>query len=179
MHAGEGLAEGWLAEAELAAVASLTSLVSVDLLVFDGEGRVLLGKRANEPARGAWFTPGGRVRKFEPLDAALRRVSEAELGAPPLARARPPLHGVYRHMYDTSRFGPEEAPWSGRRGTDYVTFAHRLTLADDYGVSAAHFIRDSQHEALRWFTAEEAVRDPDVHPFVKCYFHPHAWNRIV
>lgn len=189
--------EGWLNEAEFAAVVSLTSIVSVDLLVFDGEGRILLGRRTNEPARGTWFTPGGKVRKFEPLDAALRRVSATELGAAPCGRA-PPLHGVYRHMYETSRFPDEgngekgekgergerkeedEAPWSGRGGTDYVNFAYRLTLAEDYG--GAQMVGDAhcaQHEAMRWFTVEEAMHDPDVHPYVKCYFHPHAWNRLV
>ncbi|MDC0088706.1 hypothetical protein OAI12_01675 [Porticoccaceae bacterium] len=39
-----------------------TPLVSIDLcLVCDGQ--LLLGKRNNDPLKGEWFTPGGRIRK--------------------------------------------------------------------------------------------------------------------
>ena len=37
-------------------------VVSVDLLVLTDDG-VVLAKRTNEPAKGEWFVPGGRVRK--------------------------------------------------------------------------------------------------------------------
>ncbi len=33
-------------------------LVSVDMIVRDRDDRVLLGLRANQPARGWWFVPG-------------------------------------------------------------------------------------------------------------------------
>jgi 8-oxo-dGTP diphosphatase len=41
------------------------------------DGRVLLGRRAVEPARGAWDIPGGFVEPWElPGDAAVREVRE-------------------------------------------------------------------------------------------------------
>ena len=56
-----------------------TPLVSIDLcLVCDGQ--VLLGKRTNEPLRGEWFTPGGRIHKNETWQDALLRIAEVELG---------------------------------------------------------------------------------------------------
>src|SRR3954452_9881081 len=40
-------------------------------------GRVLLGRRAVEPARGAWDIPGGFLEPWElPADAAVREVRE-------------------------------------------------------------------------------------------------------
>jgi colanic acid biosynthesis protein WcaH len=46
--------------------------VSIDLIVRDADGRVLLGLRNNRPARDWWFVPGGIVRP-----AASRIISSA------------------------------------------------------------------------------------------------------
>jgi ADP-ribose pyrophosphatase YjhB (NUDIX family) len=41
------------------------------------DGRVLLGRRATEPARGVWDIPGGFLNPWEhPIEAALREVHE-------------------------------------------------------------------------------------------------------
>ena len=49
----------------------------VDLLVTDADGRVLMVKRKNEPARGQWWFPGGRVHYGEKrVDAAVRKLKE-------------------------------------------------------------------------------------------------------
>jgi ADP-ribose pyrophosphatase YjhB (NUDIX family) len=41
------------------------------------DGRVLLGRRAVEPARGCWDIPGGFLNPWEhPADAAIREVAE-------------------------------------------------------------------------------------------------------
>ena len=60
-------------------------LVSIDLILKDRQGQVLLGKRANRPARGYWFVPGGRIRKNEKIADAISRISRSELGAPSFA----------------------------------------------------------------------------------------------
>jgi colanic acid biosynthesis protein WcaH len=57
-----------------------TPLISIDLVVRDGEGRVLLGQRLNRPAQGFWFVPGGRILKSESLSSAFRRLTLDELG---------------------------------------------------------------------------------------------------
>lgn len=52
-------------------------LACVDLVVVDDQERVLLVKRANEPARGEWWFPGGRVHYLETrLNAAVRKLRE-------------------------------------------------------------------------------------------------------
>ena len=56
-----------------------TPLVSIDLcLVCDDQ--LLLGKRNNDPLKGEWFTPGGRIHKNETWQHALLRIVKAELG---------------------------------------------------------------------------------------------------
>ncbi|WP_199710216.1 NUDIX domain-containing protein [Halosegnis longus] len=51
--------------------------VFVDLLIRIG---LLFGKRTNEPVKGYWFPPGGRVRKFEMRKDAIHRVAREECG---------------------------------------------------------------------------------------------------
>ncbi len=35
-------------------------LVSIDIIVKNKDGKILLGFRNNEPAKNTWFIPGGR-----------------------------------------------------------------------------------------------------------------------
>lgn len=49
----------------------------VDLIVADDHGQVLLARRTNEPAMGAWWFPGGRVHYLETrVNAAVRKLRE-------------------------------------------------------------------------------------------------------
>ncbi|MGH3900720.1 MAG: NUDIX hydrolase [Pseudonocardiaceae bacterium] len=49
----------------------------VGAVMFDGTGRVLLVQRANEPGRGRWSVPGGRVEASESdHHAVIREVAE-------------------------------------------------------------------------------------------------------
>ena len=49
-------------------------------LAYDGQGRLLLVQRANEPGRGMWSVPGGRVEPGEDDAAALVREMQEETG---------------------------------------------------------------------------------------------------
>lgn len=52
----------------------------VDVVIFNEKKEILLLKRDNEPAKGVWWVPGGRILKNETIaDAAIRKVRE-ELG---------------------------------------------------------------------------------------------------
>ncbi len=55
-------------------------VASVDLVVFNSEGKALLGTGVNEPARGTLFVPGGRMWKDESLADATRRISRSQFG---------------------------------------------------------------------------------------------------
>ena len=52
----------------------------VGAIIRDGSGRVLLVRRANEPGRGLWSLPGGRVEPGEAEEAAVVREVHEETG---------------------------------------------------------------------------------------------------
>jgi ADP-ribose pyrophosphatase YjhB (NUDIX family) len=49
-------------------------------VVTDGEGRLLLVRRAHEPSRGLWSLPGGRIEPGESAPAAAAREVAEETG---------------------------------------------------------------------------------------------------
>lgn len=132
-------------------------LVSIDLLLEDPSGRLLVGMRSNEPARGFWFVPGGRVRKGERLHEALRRIAEVELGLAVEPDAWE-LAGVFEHHYPNNFAGAEGIP------THYVVLAHRLRL-----IHGPELRPDGQHRELCWLTPEELRTHPSVHPYTRAY----------
>jgi colanic acid biosynthesis protein WcaH len=147
-----------LGERDFLEVIERTPLVSIDLVVRDEAGRVLLGRRTREPAKSTWFVPGGRIRKNETLDAAFLRITAAELGAP-LARSQARLLGAYTHLYETNF---AEAPGIG---THYVVLAYTLSAAE-----APQSLPEEQHSAYCWLGVAEALHHPEVHPHVLPYF---------
>src|SRR5580692_3282384 len=93
-----------LNEQDLATVIRLAPLVSIDLIIRDRAGRVLVGMRNNEPAKDFYFVPGGRILKDEPLQDAFVRILTNETNI--VARCdSAALLGVYEHFYANNRFG--------------------------------------------------------------------------
>ncbi|WP_081193744.1 NUDIX domain-containing protein [Halomonas sp. BC1] len=99
----------WLDESAFRTVVDATPLVSIDLIVKDAQGRVLLGQRVNRPACHYWFVPGGRIQKNEPLGEAFRRLTLTELGCE-YERAQAQFQGVYEHLYRKARNTPSRRP---------------------------------------------------------------------
>ena len=91
-------------------------LVSIDLCLVN-EGRILLGKRANEPLKGEWFTPGGRIYKDETWQSALSRVVKVELGLDVLRVEDFALMGMWDHFYSNSALDQNTS-------THYVNLPH-------------------------------------------------------
>ncbi len=147
-----------LSTADFLSAVTLAPLVSLDLVVLNPRGEVLLGLRTNRPAEGYWFVPGGRVQKDERLDAAFRRLCIDELGTA-VERADATLLGVYEHLYDDN--------FAGAAGvsTHYVVIAHRVEL--DLDLAA---LPGSQHARWRWVTVDALRQDPTVHENTRSYF---------
>jgi colanic acid biosynthesis protein WcaH len=151
---------GWLEDADFSQGVQALPLISVDLVVVNPLGEMLLGLRRNAPARNWWFTPGARIRKNEAFAQALQRVMSSELGSiKTLMRGPPQLMGVWDHFYDDSAF-------SGQVSTHYVNLPHVLRLNHSLDEQA---LPNDQHSQWRWQAPSIAASAQDVHPYVRVY----------
>lgn len=69
----------YIADSEYKKILEVLPILCVDLLLIHNN-KCLLLKRANEPALGQFWFPGGRVRKNESIIEAAVRISKAETG---------------------------------------------------------------------------------------------------
>lgn len=122
-------------------------IVSVDLVVVDGDS-VILGKRMNEPAKGEWWVPGGRIRKHERLEDAVDRIAETELGIPITIERE---LGVYQHFYDIA-----DVP--NANGKHYVPTGYLVTP------ETTDLSPDNQHSEFKRFS----------NPFDEIYLNPYV-----
>ncbi|QOT80469.1 GDP-mannose mannosyl hydrolase [Cupriavidus basilensis] len=148
-----------LAKPDFLSVVANTPLVSIDLLVTDAQGRVLLGRRRNRPAQGSWFVPGGRIRKDESLDAAFRRIVADELGLTGVERGDAAPRGVFEHHY------PDNFAAAPGISTHYVVLAYAWTMPD-----AAPLGQPDQHSEYCWMTPAELLAHGEVHENTRAYF---------
>lgn len=132
-----------------------TPLVSIDLIVRNSEGKVLLGKRRNRPAQGYWFVPGGRILKDEPFITAFNRLIKVELG---LKSSEPKFRGVYQHFYDDN-FSEDDFT------THYVVLAYEINV--DERLSS---LPVEQHSSYQWFSEDELLNNQQTHIHTKWYF---------
>lgn len=138
----------WIDEENWRTIVEHVPIVSVDLVVFHDDA-VLLGTRENEPAKGEWFVPGGRVLKNERRTDAVRRVAREELGTE--VEIVESL-GTFEHFYEVA---------------DVDVSSGKHYLASGYVVTptSTDFALDSQHSSFRFFDAPPR----DVHEYVAAY----------
>lgn len=139
-------------------IVRFTPLVSVDIIIVDDAGYVLVGLRSNEPAQGTYFVPGGIIFKDERIDEAFQRILMAETGLHAFRSDASPL-GLFEHFYPTNRY--REPGY----GTHYVVNAFRLILPRRPEIKL-----DEQHRDIRWLTPGELLAAADVHENTKVYF---------
>ena len=133
-----------------------TPLVSIDLcLVCDGQ--LFLGKRNNDPLRGEWFTPGGRIYKNETWQHALVRIAEAELGLSCIAVEGFSLMGMWDHFYNNSVLDQNTS-------THYVNLPHYAEFK-----SRPQITLDDQHGEFEWCDLSVVAKDEKFHPYMRNY----------
>ena len=130
-----------------------TPLVSLDLVV-KKDGKVLLGKRLNKPARGYWFTIGGRILKGERLEETIARIARDELGTVLTNPAR--FIGVFEHLYDDSIYEGVS--------THYINLVYEVEIEE-----LPDLPRD-QHDTYRWFGIDALLESGMVHKYIKDIF---------
>ena len=154
----------WLPKEDYQKVLKTMPVVSVDLIINDEEGQVLLGKRRNRPAANTWFVPGGRLFKYETIQNAVKRISRQELGCE-LEYGKG--LGAYHQIYPDN-FADDT------HGSHYITFA--ISIASTIS-SKLELHKDQQHEEFRWWPIYELIESDDVHKVTKNYFVPEPTNR--
>lgn len=149
---------GRLDAATFAHVIGATPLISMDLIVENPKGEILLGLRSNPPAQHCWFVPGGRIRKNETMAAAFCRLAQNELGCE-LHLNQANFLGVYEHFYNND--------FSGKAGatTHYVVLAYRLRIDPE-----ALDLPTEQHAQYAWMTPAQLASHPQVHVNTQAYF---------
>ena len=149
----------WLSRDTFRTIVDTTPLISIDLLVRDSAGRILVGKRVNRPAQGFWFVPGGRILKNETIAQAFLRLTEAELAQKiDISSAR--YLGLYEHFYEDSIFSDEGTAVS----THYVVNGFEIHLAE--GQKSLPY---EQHNEYRWMTEGDFMKDTGVHIHSRWY----------
>lgn len=149
------------ADTFLAVIAS-TPLVSIDLIIVRGGVEVLLGLRANRPAQGSWFVPGGRIFKNERMREAIVRIVESELGLGmefKTGTLQSTLLGAFEHFYADCFAGDVGV------STHYAVIAHVIHVAADFALPN----HDAQHAAMRWWSLNQAMLSNQVHTLTKDY----------
>jgi colanic acid biosynthesis protein WcaH len=134
-------------------------IVSIDLIILNRANEVLLGYRANRPAKNTWFVPGGRIFKGEKIAKAMVRIADRETGIK-IRPADAEFMGVYEHFYRNSVFSN-----SRKLPTHYVVLAFKISPMKDQEVRV-----DNQHKSLQWFRASDLLRSNSVHENTKVYF---------
>ena len=134
-----------------------TPLVSVDIVVYNKKGEVLLGKRNNRPAKDYWFVPGGRIQKDESMSAAFRRLTLNELGSQ-FCISQAEFIGIFEHFY-TDNVNVDDF------STHYVVLGYRLVIDD-----MLLMLPTEQHNQYMWLSVDKLLNYPNVHKHMLWYF---------
>ena len=137
-------------------VVESTPLVSIDLCLIC-EGQILLGKRSNEPLRGEWFTPGGRIYKNETWQHALCRIVKVELNLCDIGEKDFSLMGIWDHFYSNS-VGDQNT------STHYVNLPHYSKFKIKPSITI-----DKQHAEIQWFDLESVYNNEKFNPYMRNY----------
>ncbi|MGR3296000.1 MAG: NUDIX domain-containing protein, partial [Candidatus Bathyanammoxibius sp.] len=124
----------WIDDELYTTIKSVIPILCVDMLIRDADGRVLLGKRTNAPAKGEWWIPGGRVLVWETLVSAVHRKALQELA---VDVAIDSVVGTYDNIF------PGES--------------HMVTVVHACHLGSGALRTDDQHSEYRWFTSLELL----------------------
>lgn len=132
-------------------------LISIDLIIQNYEGKILLGYRNNRPAQGYWFVPGGRIQKDETMAYAFKRLTLNELGVE-FSLTQAELIGPFEHFYSDNFSGNDFS-------THYIALGYRLVIDD-----TTLLLPTEQHSQYSWMSVDELLEHPNVHKHSRWYF---------
>lgn len=151
-----------LSKEDFAAIVKNTPLVSIDLIIENEKGEILLGWRNNLPARGFWFVPGGRIRKDENFKDAFKRIVKTETDLE-YGIEDTTFLGLYEHLYPNENFAGDKG-----FGTHYIVIAYRIKIDEELKA-----LPHDQHQDYWWASLDDILEDPNVHDNTRNYFNGH------
>lgn len=122
-------------------------VVCVDLVI-KNQGRILMVQRKNEPARGDWWFPGGRIRKGETLLQTALRQAREEVGVRGLCGS---LIHVEETQFPTGPFGDP---------------VHTVNLCYSFEAYSREVVLDADHAEYLWCSPEQLLSDRHLHPYL-------------
>jgi len=161
--------DGWIPDEDWRTIVATVPIVSVDLVI-RRDGGVLLGRRTNDPAKGHWFVPGGRVRKGETRREAVHRVASEELG---IDVEIVESLGAFEHQYET-------ADVDGVDSKHYLANGYVVDVAGGVGTDDVdadeQLTADDQHDAFRVFRSPPEPCHEYVRDYVEAAATVDAWS---
>lgn len=149
----------WIPNDEWRTIVANVPIVSVDLVIRH-DGGVLLGRRTNEPVKGYWFVPGGRVLKGETCREAVHRIAEGELD---IEVEIVESLGAFEHRYECSDVA----------GVDSKHYLANGYVAD---VVNGELHPDDQHDEFRVFRSSPEPCHEYVRAYVESASTVEAWR---
>jgi len=130
-----------------------------DMLLVNGRGQILLGKRNVQPQPDWWFGCGGRMRPGETPTQSAMRLLNRELSLNLTEPSRLQTVGHYSFLWAKRSQPPEH------HGTADLSIVLTMVLTDE---EISKIKSDNkEYSESRWTEPEEILRDPKYHPALK------------
>jgi colanic acid biosynthesis protein WcaH len=112
-------------------------IVCIDLIVENSEKKYLLLKRINQPLKGDYWVPGGRIMHYENIDNAINRIlmTEVKIDAGVLSKD---FLGVYQDFFT-------ENSYESNIKYHTISLVHKLIVPNNIYVKL-----DNQSEKFIW-----------------------------
>lgn len=135
--------------------------VSINLIIKNPDGETLYLRRANQPAKGQWWLPGGRLYNGETFTDAAVRIAEEEAdlkGAALIDVSRE----YFEELFDTDGYSEEDMSHYAPDITHihYVTTVAYMEVGNDHEVTL-----DDQSSDFAW-----SKKSLSTHPYQDRYF---------
>lgn len=125
-------------------------IATVDIVILNKKkDKVLLFKRSNNPLKGVYYTPGGRINKNEPINNAVVRKMKEELDLD-LNLNNLKYLGIIEEFFEKSSFENIKV--------HCINVVYSYILEDNIEINL-----DQQHENYNWFD----VKDQKLHFYVR------------
>ena len=137
---------------------SMFPIPSINLMIRDDTGLVLLSRGNNYPVPDYWFVPGGRILKNETIDEAICRISCTEIGRE-ITRKQVSFQGIFEHLYS------KDADAISHLDMHFIVLMYQGFMD-----MTTELKEDTLYSELKWWSVEELMVSTRVHSHTKSYF---------